>query len=150
MILSLGRAYANEPCTEADELGGDTLTPLAELAYAEEDVATYEPYGTAELGAPDGVESDGRALSVRVLLPASGAGDDTQEVSAQIGRDRPDDYRSGAEDEATLAALVPNAYAVTATATGYDVARAVVLMREGEAVQLTITLEPLFLEEAVQ
>ena len=127
-----------------------TLVPLADLAYAAEDVAAYEPYGTAELGAPEGIDSDGGALGVRVVLPGSGAGDEAEEITAQIDVVGPDDYRSNAEGEAILADLVPGAYAVTATATGYDVAQAVIPVRRGEAAELTITLEPLFLEETAR
>ena len=105
--------------------------PLADLAYAAEDVAAHEPYGTAELGAPEGIESDGGTLGVRVVLPGSGAGDEAEEITAQIDVVGPDDYRSNAEGEAILADLVPGAYAVTATATGYDVAQAVIPVRRG-------------------
>jgi len=125
-----------------------TLAPLAALAYTEEDVEAYEPYGETEFGAPEEVGSDGGALGVRVVLPASGAGDEAEEVTAQISVVGPNDYRSAAEGELTLADLVPGVYAVSATATGYDVTQGVVLVRGGEAAALTLVLEPLFLEEA--
>lgn len=141
--LVVGRVEVISGCMASATL---TLAPLVELAYEEEDVAAYEPYGRAELGEPEAIESDGGALGVRVLLPASGAGDEAREVSAQIDVVGPDDYRSDAENEAILADLVPGAYAVTATATGYDVAQAVILVQEGQAATLTIMLDPLFLE----
>ena len=143
--LVVGRVEVISGCIASVTL---TLAPLAELAYAEADVEAYEPYGGIEAAAPEELDGEGGALGVRVLLPASGAGDEAEEVTAQISVVGPDDYRSGAEDELTLADLVPGVYAVSATATGYDVTQGVVLVRGGEAVALTLVLEPLFVEEA--
>lgn len=122
-----------------------TLNRTVEAGYEPEAFDAYEPYGVYELGPYEGIEAtDTGVLTVQVVLSEAAA---EAVVEAQVSVVGPNDYRNNFITGATLDGLESGGYAVAATAEGYKMAQGAVEVREGEALTVTFTLEPLNVEE---
>lgn len=105
----------------------------------EYNLADYEPYGVYEVGAyePIGVDTYGNLIVIVEMADGNDA------VAPNINVTGPDDFRRELEGDATLQALVEGPYSVAATAPGYRMTEGKVDIRNAEAAQVTLTLEPL-------
>ena len=106
------------------------------------DLADYQPYGNAEIGAYEPVDTvDYGTLEVVVTVSNP---DEVEVVIPDLNVTGPDDFRrefEGAEN--VLGSLLPGPYTVAATAEGYSMTEGKVDIQMGQAVRMTITLEPL-------
>lgn len=105
----------------------------------EYNLADYEPYGAYEVGAyePIGVDTYGNLIVIVEMADGNDA------VAPNINVTGPDDFRREVEGDATLQALVEGPYSVAATAPGYRMTEGKVDVRNAQAAQVTLTLEPL-------
>ena len=106
------------------------------------DLADYQPYGNAEVGAYEPVDTvDYGTLEVVVAVSNP---DDVEVVIPDLNVTGPDDFRrefEGAEN--VLGSLLQGPYSVAATAEGYGMTEGKVDIRNGQALRIILTLEPL-------
>jgi hypothetical protein len=119
-----------------------TLT-LSELDTTAFDAVAYEPYSAYEVGVYDTIDT---ADLGDLLIDVSGA-EGVNIVGSIVG---PDDYREeidGPVEEIDLSGLVEGVYQIAVSAEGSDVVEGIADVRAGEAANVTLTLEPLAVEE---
>lgn len=106
------------------------------------DLADYQPYGTYEVGAYEPVDTVDYG-TVEVVVAVSNP-DAVEVVIPDLNVTGPDDFRRELEGaENVLGSLLQGPYSVAATAEGYSVTEGKVDVQVGQAVRITLTLEPL-------
>ena len=116
------------------------LQLIEDFDYNIADYEPYEAYGTYEIGeySPVDVASGG---NVTVLTSTSDGADDVEVLVSITG---PDDFIQDFEgSERVFTGLTEGPYSVAATAEGYGMVEGIVESREGQVVEVTLTLEPL-------